>query len=202
MVRGDLLRHARLEQNLSMRDVLARGGPSLGLQSAVERGLKAKLRQDLLTRWVAALQVTLPYALGHLPSLREGKGPVGLAPEVGLIARKMPGLESRSAQERAQRVLILLTKTRYFSEVVLAYVLDLPVGALREMLHGKREIPASLLPHLAAIVGLEDLFAPSKPDQSNTNVMEKVVKTAVSPRSGQSSHKRPLLGGEWKNIML
>ncbi|HYG59275.1 MAG TPA: helix-turn-helix domain-containing protein, partial [Symbiobacteriaceae bacterium] len=71
-VRGELLRWAREQQRLSLRQVAQRGGPCPAHQSEFERGKKRETTSRMLEHWVKALNVTEAFARGQVFRYLEG----------------------------------------------------------------------------------------------------------------------------------
>lgn len=176
MVRGDLIRYARCEQRLTMRRVQEQGGPSPGLQSAVERGLRHDVSADTLSRWAKALNITCDFARGVTPSLRDGVAPIGLAREISGLLRHRPPLD-HSIQERARHVLYLTSRSQHLPEVVLSYVLDLRLNDLRQMISGVKPVPEPILCALSALIGNDRLFADSK--SMEESLLDQILQDAL-----------------------
>jgi hypothetical protein len=163
-IRGDLLHWARSQQGLTMRSVRERGGPCQAYQSDVERRRKAEVLSKTLKPWLAILDVTEPFARGQIPRYREN--PVacrGLAGEVGdAIVRgdpSFPPWTSLGPMERTREVLRLMTRlSRKTTRVVLAYVLDLEVQTLDDMLSGSVPVVHHLMQALADLTTLPESF--------------------------------------------
>lgn len=171
-IRGDLLRWARTEQSLTMRDVQTRGGPSPGYQSEVENGAKTEVRSSLLAAWVRALGVTESFARGQLPVYRQSPDQcMGLAAHIAVLisAKGHPDWPRLSPIARAHRVLAMIAQqSRTLPHVVLAHVIGLSVSSLERMILGELSLMKEQMQALAVLTALPERFFKSgtlEPDQ-------------------------------------
>lgn len=160
-VRGDLIRWARMAQDLTMRGVKDRGGPCLGYQSEVENAKKAEVRSEVLAGWIWALNVTESFVRGHMPRYLEN--PVacrGLAADVGeLIQTGVAGAgwKALSPLDRTREVLALISlRSEKLPRVVLAYVLGLELTSLDATITGGQPVVHDLMQAIGALTGLPD----------------------------------------------
>lgn len=163
-VQGELLQWAREQQEMTMRWVNDRGGPSLGYQSEVERGIKQEVSSDVLAAWVAILGVTTPYARGHVPRFRDDPtGCAGLARPVALTiaegGRHHPDWKALHPEERMRQVLKLIVgDCPALPRVVLAHVLGVGVATLDAIMLGAHPIMREPAQAIAALTTLPDTF--------------------------------------------
>jgi transcriptional regulator with XRE-family HTH domain len=178
-IRGELLRWARTEQSLTMREVQRRGGPSPGYQSEVENGTKTEVRSSLLAAWVRALSVTEAFARGELPVYRHNPAQcIGLAAHAAFLisAKGHPDWPSLSPSARVHRVLVLITQEpQTLPRIVLAHVLGLPVSSLERMIRGELSLLKEQMQALAVLTALPERFFKSgtlEPDQGELDDQE------------------------------
>ncbi|HLO03056.1 MAG TPA: helix-turn-helix transcriptional regulator [Symbiobacteriaceae bacterium] len=135
---GHLLKWAREQQELTMRDVQLRGGPAPGYQSEVENGQKGEVSAEKLYAWCRTLTVTPAFARGQVPRLEPTtpgrcRGLAGwIEPEV---RQNLPEFEALLPIERFQRVLKMIATSAELPIVVLAYVMAMDVSALKNLLY-------------------------------------------------------------------
>jgi transcriptional regulator with XRE-family HTH domain len=163
-VRGDLIRWARSQQGLSMRDVQEQGGLALGFQSEIENGKKTEVRSDTLQRWLRVLNVTEPFVRGEIPQWVEDRSRVsGLAADVGLmIASGQIGpndLSAMGAMERIRTVLKLVGSTsKTLPRPVLAWVLRMEPAILDGIIDGSLPCTPWVLEALIDLTGLPESY--------------------------------------------
>lgn len=147
-----------------MRWVNDQGGPSLGYQSEVERGIKQEVSSDVLAAWVQILNVTTAYARGQVPRYRDNPtGCAGMARAVALaIAEGRPNLpdwKALSPAGRMREVLCLIGREcATLPRVVLAHVLGVSVAALDAMMVGSHPILREPAQAIVALTTLPDGF--------------------------------------------
>lgn len=163
-VHGALLQWAREQQDLTMRWVNDQGGPSLGYQSEVERGIKQEVSSEILASWVSILQVTSSFARGQVPTWREQPTAcAGLARSVALALAEEPtpqtNWQALSPQERMREVLRLIVREcPHLPRVVLAHVLGLSVATLDAMMLGTHPVMREPARAIAELTTLPDSF--------------------------------------------
>lgn len=163
-VHGSLLQWAREQQDLTMRWVKDQGGPSLGYQSEVERGIKQEVSSDVLASWVRILGVTTAFARGQVPRWRDNPNTcAGLAGAVALaVAEGRPPLlawGSLSPTERVREVLRLIVKEcPTLPRVVLAHLLGVSVATLDDMMLGVHPIMKESARAIAYLTTLPESF--------------------------------------------
>lgn len=163
-VQGELLQWAREQQELTMRYVNDRGGPSLGYQSEVERGIKQEVSTEILASWVRILGVTPAFARGQVPSYRQNpRDSAGLARSVALSIAEgrphHPDWRALSPEERMREVLRLIVREcPSLPRVVLAHVLGVSLAALDGMMMGVHPIMREPAQAIAALTTLPDSF--------------------------------------------
>lgn len=135
---GRLLKWAREQQGLTMRDVQLRGGPAPGYQSEVENGQKGEVSAEKLYAWCRALNVTPAFARGQIPRLE----PTVPGRCRGLAGWVEPDIRQTQAEfgallpvERFQRVLKLIATSGELPIVVLAYVMAMDLSSLQNLLY-------------------------------------------------------------------
>lgn len=158
-VRGSLLKWARRQQGLTMRQVRERGGPCPAYQSEVENGVKAEVTTELLLSWVGALGVTIAFARGDLPRVAQEP-----ARCVGLAAGVIPHLEGRdwaalTPLDRTRQVLNLIPAAcDHLPRLVLAHVMGLEREALEAMMGGSHPILQMPMEALCTMTTLSEGF--------------------------------------------
>lgn len=163
-LRGDLIKWAREEQQLTMRWVADHGGPCLGYQSEVENQKKAEVRSEILSAWIRAINVTEPFVRGHVPRyLVDPDRCQGMAADVGrLIASGQAGPRdwtALTALERARETLCLISReSRQLPRVVLGHVLGLSLESLDAIMAGSLPVVKDLMLALVALTGLPESF--------------------------------------------
>jgi len=159
-LRGDLIKWAREEQQLTMRWVADHGGPCLGYQSEVENQKKAEVRSEKLTGWIRALNVTEPFVRGHVPRYTEHPDQChGLAADVGRLIITRRGWAAESALERARLTLCLTSReSRLLPRVVLAHVLGMGLDTLEGYMDGSLPVVKEVMLALCALTGLPESF--------------------------------------------
>lgn len=176
-VQGELLQWAREQQELTMRWVNDQGGPSLGYQSEVERGIKQEVSSDVLAEWVRILGVTTPFARGQVPHFREN--PAGCAGMARLVALSIaqgppdsPDWKAMNPEERMREGLHLIVREcSNLPRVVLAHVLGVSLVTLDGMMLGSHPILREPAQAIAALTTLPDPFwvhgQVERPDESD-----------------------------------
>lgn len=161
-VRGDLLKWAREQQELTMRWIQQQGGPGLGYQSEVEHCKKTEVRSKLLRPWVSALHVTEAFARGQVRKYSESPEACrGLAGEVYALvaADRRTDWSAMSPPDRVRHVLKLTAfHCASTPPIVLAYVLDLELTALEAILSGRLPVMDHLRQALLDLTTLPDSF--------------------------------------------
>lgn len=147
-----------------MRWVNDQGGPSLGYQSEVERGIKQEVSSDVLASWVRILGVTPPFARGQVPRWRDQPAAcAGMARQVALaLAEGRAGYldwRSLSAHDRMREALRLVVREcHHLPRVVLAHVLGLSLATLDDMMMGNHPIMKEPARAVADLTTLPDSF--------------------------------------------
>lgn len=141
-VEGSLLRWAREQQGLTMREIAQRCGIAIGYQSEVENGKKADIRSSRLAAWLECLNVTEAFARGEIPSYqKQPEACFGLAADVTPLLtflRPQSSSESMSADQRVRMALQSISESsRRLPRVVLSYVLGVDVTTLDAMIGGE-----------------------------------------------------------------
>lgn len=163
-VRGDLLQWAREQQDFTMRWVNDQGGPSLGYQSEVERGLKREVSSNVLAAWVRILRVTPAFARGQVPRYRENPtGCAGMARPVALAIVEgrpnHPDWKGLNPEERMREALRLIgQECPALPRVVLAHVLGVSVVTLDAMMLGTHPIMPEPARAIMSLTTLPDEF--------------------------------------------
>lgn len=163
-VQGELLQWAREQQELTMRWVNDQGGPSLGYQSEVERGIKQEVSSDVLAAWVHILRVSTAFVRGQVPRYRDNPtGCAGMARPVALaIAEGRPthtDWKEMSPEERMRAVLCLIGREcPSLPRVVLAHLLGVSVVTLDGMMLGTHPILREPAQAIADLTTLPDAF--------------------------------------------
>jgi hypothetical protein len=176
-VHGELLQWAREQQELTMRWVHDQGGPSLGYQSEVERGIKQEVSSDVLASWVHILRVTSAFARGQVPRHRDNPTAcAGMARAVALaIAEgrdRLPDWRAISPPERMREVLrMIVRECPGLPRVVLAHVLGLSVVTLDAMMLGTHPIMQEPAQAIRTLTTLPESFWSygelERPDESD-----------------------------------
>ncbi len=188
-VRGDLLRWARTQQELTMRWVHEHGGPCLGYQSEVERNKKAEVRYDVLSAWIRALNVTEEFARGAVP--RHTENPAAAAGQAGhvrvmITSAKIagPNWQEMAPAERVRQVLHLtLRHSPRFPRVVLAWALGLEVATLEGTLDGTYPVVKGLMEATSALTTLPvEFFAHGTLESDYQPVLERARSLGVTPQ--------------------
>lgn len=152
---GKLLKSAREQQGLTMRDVQLRGGPAPGYQSEVEKGQKNEVSAEKLYGWCRALGVTPAFARGQIPLLEPTnpgrcRGLAGwVEPE---IRAGLAEFEAMSPPERVRRVLRMIANSPELPTVVLAHVMGLEVRSLLSLLYDPATFPTEYQMKQAAVL--------------------------------------------------
>jgi transcriptional regulator with XRE-family HTH domain len=161
IVQGELLRWARQQQGLSMRDVAARAGISPGYQSEVERGVKREVRGKMLNAWLTCLHVTEAFARGEVPRYAvEPDRCKGLAADVG-AALQTAGVDwaNLSPTERVRHVLRLIaSESTRVPRVVLAYLFHLDVATLDHIIQGETPLGSYMAKGVSDLAAIPELF--------------------------------------------
>lgn len=163
-VHGQLLQWAREQQDLTMRWINDHGGPSLGYQSEVERGIKQEVSSEVLASWVKLLGVTPAFARGQVPRHREDPAAcAGLAYAVALSVvdgrEDHPDWRALSPEERMREIIRRIPRDcPALPRVVLAYVLDLSLPTLDAIMLGSHPILREPAQALTNLVPLPDAF--------------------------------------------
>jgi transcriptional regulator with XRE-family HTH domain len=160
---GERLRWARTRLGLSMAEVIRRGGPSRSYQCEVELGRKTDVSAETLSRWVAAVGVTVAFARGHIPKYSEGQATgYGLAKHVtNVLTEVHPQTVWRemTALTRFREVLGLTVQAPGLTPAVVAYVLGIDIKVLHELLKGERpRVTPYLISALCHITALPKAF--------------------------------------------
>lgn len=182
-VRGDLIRWARQQQEISMRWIRDHGGPSLGYQSEVEQDKKTEVSYELLQTWVKLLNVTEAYVRGQVPRYLEAPNHCrGLAASVSaLVAASRTDWAAMDSLNRAVELLRLVQReSRHLPRVVLAYVLGLEVATLDGIVTGQHPLMAGLLPALGDLTALPESFIKRgvMPDPDGLTGYERAIRLA------------------------
>lgn len=152
---GRLLKWAREQQGLKMREVHGRGGPAPGYQSEVENGQKSEVSADKLYGWCHALHVTPAFARGQVLRLEPSmpgrcRGLAGwVEPE---IRANYAEFEAMSSPERVRRVLRMIANSPELPTVVLAHVMSLEVPSLLSLLYDPSVFPTEYQMKQAAVL--------------------------------------------------
>jgi len=158
-IRGDLVRWAREQRGLTIREVYLRGGPSIGYQSEVENGRKRDVHVSMLSKWLQILDVSERFVRGaYRPYHKEPALSRGLAGDITDELRALqasPTWSATSTQERLRKALHRLCNAREFSPLIVAYVLGLDLKALDDMLVGALAIPKEQVEAIATLTLLD-----------------------------------------------
>jgi hypothetical protein len=163
-IRGDLIRWARSQQQLSTRYVRDRRGPSLGYQSEVENGKKSEVRSSVLARWIDVLNITEAFARGQIPPYSQDPSACrGLAGDVGELVKlgsptAILWLELDTCDRVIQLLRLITRESRNLPRVVLAYVLGLELASLDALLLAKLPVTQQHLQITAHLTTLPPLF--------------------------------------------
>ncbi len=147
-----------------MRWVNDRGGPSLGYQSEVERGIKQEVSSDVLASWVELLGVTPAFARGQVPRYRENPAAcAGMAHAVALSIMEgrpdHPDWRALGAEERVREVLRRIVRDcPALPRVALAYLLDLSLLTFDAIMLGTHPILREQAEAIMGLVALPDSF--------------------------------------------
>lgn len=141
---GRLLKWAREQQNLTMREIHERGGPAPGYQSEVEKGLKDEVSAEKLNNWCRILLVTPAFARGQIPRL-EPSDPGRCRGLAGWVEPKIRAnfaeFEALPPPERVRQVLRMIARSNELPTVVLAHVMSLEVDSLKNLLYDASVVP-------------------------------------------------------------
>lgn len=155
-----LLRWAREQQNLTLRDVRALGGPSLGYLSEMEKGKKDHPDPELLDTLLTILNISEGFALGQIPQYTDD--PVrcrGLASDVAPRIRGDESLRTMGVLERSCHALrVICTESAQVKKVDVAYILGTAVATLNDLLSGTFPIKLEQMRILADLTGLPEVF--------------------------------------------
>jgi transcriptional regulator with XRE-family HTH domain len=152
---GRLLRWAREEQRLTMREVQQRGGPAPGYQSEIEKGQKDEVSAEKLHAWCRILNVTPAFARGQVPRLEPStpgrcRGLAGwVEPE---IRAKLSEFQALIPVERVRRVLRMIVNSPDLPPVVLAHVMAMSVQSLLDLLYDPMVFPTEVQMKQVAIL--------------------------------------------------
>jgi transcriptional regulator with XRE-family HTH domain len=158
-LRGDLIRWAREQQGLTMKDVHARAGITPGYQSEVERGDKNEVSCNYLSRWLRTLHINELFAHGQIPRYREDPNRVhGLGmdahPCLKAYLESEEGRRDRATRWVAKALQLVSAHSDRVPRVVLAYVMDLSVDTLDNMMLGQILVNRAQVKILAHLLGL------------------------------------------------
>ena len=158
-IRGELLKWAREQRGLTMRNVYDAGGPSVSYQCEVEKGRKRNVHGEKLSRWLRVLDVPEAFVRGNRQPYHEAPAETkGLAADIRdelLALQATPRWAAMRTQERLRTVLQRLTRARHLTTLVLAYVLGLDLDALDAMLTGTLDIPKDQVGAIADLTLLD-----------------------------------------------
>lgn len=160
-VDGNLIKWAREQQELTLRTVLDRGGPSIGFQSEVERGRKTEVSAKILQTWVKILGVTEAFARGEVVAYNKEPAECrGFAGDVVSVVMADPAnWAAMGSMERFRNVLWTIgTRSRKAPRVVLAYVLGLELESLDRLLNGDMIPAQALVKAVAELTTLPEEF--------------------------------------------
>jgi hypothetical protein len=186
-VRGDLLRWARKQQKLTMRWIYANDGPSPGYQSEVENGKKREVLSDMLSSWVALLNVSEAFARGQISRYQENPSAcTGLAADICALLPSGHQWSSLTEQQRVRQVLRLVAyESRHVPRVVLAWVLDLELRTLDNVISGQHPVMPQHLQaagHLTALPITAFTHSPADPLEQYLPVLHRAMELGVTPQ--------------------
>lgn len=153
---GRLIRWAREQLNLSVRQVRDLGGPATGYQSEIENGGKRNPTAAVRQRWFEILQIPESFARGEIPRYSDQPALcVGLAADVG---RQLVNDPSWRAQSPVQRTLTVLRQvccgSQKLTKTAVAYVLGFSVEGLDDLLAGKWPVGRQQVEVLAVLTDI------------------------------------------------
>jgi transcriptional regulator with XRE-family HTH domain len=189
-VRGDLLRWARMQRGLTMRELRELTGIAPSYLSELENGRYREPSSAMIARLGTALGVTEAFLRGEIPHYTEDRDACkGLAADVGAIVRKQSQDWARlGVTERMRRVLeVVANQSQRLPRVVFAYVARMELSTLEAFIAGEMLITRYLVDMLGDVTLLpQEFFRTGRLNQSDLvteyeEVLARVKSLGIQP---------------------